>query len=93
MARRPPAPCLPRSKVDPKKGTVHQNQTGRRFSMISMVMALASLVVAPAVFGPLGVLMGIAAVAKGDRYLGMLGVTASAVLSVTGYYLAGALLN
>ena len=72
---------------------MHQSKTGRWFSAASMVMALVSLAVAPAVFGPLGVLMGIAAVAKGDRYLGMLGVTASAVLSVTGYYLAGALLN
>lgn len=72
---------------------MHQSKTGRWFSAVSMVMALASLAVAPAVFGPLGVLMGITAVAKGERYLGMLGVTASAVLSVTGYYLAGALLN
>ena len=58
-----------------------------------MAMALASLAVAPVVFGPLGILMGIIAVAKGDRYLGMLGLTASAALSVTGYYLAGALLS
>ena len=67
--------------------------TGRRFSIISMGLALASLAVAPAVLGPLGILMGTIAVAKGDRYLGMLGLTASAALGVTGYYLAGALLG
>ena len=73
--------------------TVRQIQAGRWFSLISMIMALASLAVAPAVFGPSGILLGIIAVAKGDRRLGMLGVTASAVLGVTGYYLAGAMLS
>ena len=63
---------------------------GRRFSIVSIVLALLSLAVAPVVFGPLGVLMGAVAVARGGRYLGMLGVTASAILGVTGYYLAGA---
>ena len=72
---------------------MRQKKTGRWFSTVSMAMALASLAVAPVVFGPLGILMGIIAVAKGDRYLGMLGLTASAALSVTGYYLAGALLS
>ena len=72
---------------------MRQSKTGRWFSTVSMVMALVSLAVAPVVFGPLGILMGIIAVAKGDRYLGMLGLTASAVLSVTGFYLAGALLS
>ena len=48
--------------------------TGRRFIIISMGLALASLAVAPAVLGPLGILMGTTAVAKGDRYLGMLAV-------------------
>ena len=52
-----------------------------------------TLAVAPAVFGPLGILMGMAAVSKGERYLGMLGLTASAVLAVTGYYIAGALIG
>ena len=72
---------------------MRQSKTGRWFSTVSIVMALVSLAVAPVVFGPLGILMGIIAVAKGDRYLGMLGLTASAVLSVTGFYLAGALLS
>ena len=70
-----------------------QSKTGHWFSAVSIAMALASLAVAPVVFGPLGIAFGMIAVAKGDRYLGMLGLTASAVLSVTGYYLAGALLS
>ena len=69
------------------------NNTGRRFSIIGLVLALASLAVAPVILGPLGILMGTIAVAKDDRYLGMLGLTASAVLGVTGYYVAGALLG
>ena len=72
---------------------MHRCRSGRWFGGISIALALASLAVAPAVFGPPGILLGIIAVAKGDRYLGMLGVTASAVLGVTGYYLAGALLD
>ncbi|MDA0263960.1 MAG: hypothetical protein O2803_07360 [Chloroflexi bacterium] len=67
------------------------NRSGRWFSRISIALALASMAFAPVVFGPLGVLAGMVAVAKGDRYLGMLGVTTSAVLSVTGYYLTGAI--
>ena len=72
---------------------MNTTKTGRRFSIISMVLAVASIAVAPVILGPLGILMGAAAVAKGDRHLGMLGLTASAALGVTGYYLAGALIN
>ena len=60
-------------------------RSGRRFG------ALASLAVAPVMMSPLGILMGATAIVKGNRYLGMLGVVASAVLGVTGYYVAGAL--
>ncbi len=58
-----------------------QNKSGRRFAAASMVLALVALAVAPAVFDPLGILM--VAVSKGERYLGMLGLTASAILAVT----------
>ena len=70
-----------------------QNKSGHRFGAASMVLALVALAVAPVVFGPLGILMGMVAVSKGERYLGMLGLTASAVLAVTGYYIAGALIG
>ena len=72
---------------------MHRSRSGRWFGGISIALALASLAVAPVVLGPLGILMGTIAVGKGDRYLGMLGVTASATLGVTGYSLAGALLS
>jgi len=72
---------------------VGQNKSGHRFGAASMVLALVALAVAPVVFGPLGILMGMVAVSKGERYLGMLGLTASAVLAVTGYYIAGALIG
>ena len=70
-----------------------QKKSGRRFAVASMVLALVALAVAPVVFGPLGILMGMVAVSKGERYLGMLGLTASAVLAVTGYYVAGAMIR
>ena len=72
---------------------MHRSKPSRWFSAISIVMALASLAVAPIVLGPLGIVMGTITVGRGDRYLGMMGLTASAVLGVTGYYLAGALLD
>ena len=50
-----------------------QNKSGRRFAAASMVLALVALAVTPAVFGPLGILMGMVVVSKGERYLGMLG--------------------
>lgn len=46
------------------------------------------MAVAPLIFGVLGIAAGMIAVAKGDRYLGMLGVISNAVLAVTGYYIA-----
>lgn len=70
-----------------------QSKSGRRFAVASMVLALVALAVAPVVFGPLGILMGMVAVVKGERYLGMLGVVTSAVLAVTGYYIAGAFIS
>ena len=70
-----------------------QSKSGRRFAAASMVLALVALAVAPVVFGPLGILMGMVAVVKGERYLGMLGVVTSAVLAVTGYYIAGAFIS
>lgn len=93
MTRHPPAPCPSLEMGSRRVAVVRQSRTGRWFSAVSLVMALASLAVAPIILGPLGILMGMIAVAKGDRYWGMLGVTASAVLGVTGYYLAGALLG
>ena len=70
-----------------------RSKSGRWFVGASLAMALVSLAVAPGVFGTLGILMGMTAVVKGERFLGMLGVVASAVLAVTGYYIAGAMVS
>ncbi len=76
-----------------RRTAVRRSKSGRLFFGASLAMALVSLAVAPGVFGALGILMGMAAVVKGERYLGMLGVVASAVFAVTGYYIAGALIS
>ena len=76
-----------------RRTTVHQSRSGRWFFGASIAMALVSLAVAPGVFGTLGILMGMAAIVKGERYLGMVGVASSGVLAVTGYYLAGTLIG
>ena len=69
---------------------MRRSKSGRWFFGASLAMALVSLAVAPGVFGTFGILMGMAAVLKGERYLGMLGVVANAVVAVTGYYIAKA---
>ena len=73
--------------------SVHQSKSGRRFGITSLLMATVSVALAPVVFGVLGIIFGMIAVIKGERYLGMLGVSLSAVLAVTGYYIAGELLT
>ena len=44
------------------------------------------------IFGLLGIAAGMIAVAKGNQYLGMLGIVSSSVLSFSGYYFAANLL-
>jgi hypothetical protein len=70
---------------------VGSNKPSRRFAIGSIILAALSLLVAPGICAVLGILLGMVAISKGDRYLGMLGVVASAVLGFTGYYIAGAL--
>ena len=72
---------------------MRQSKSGRWFSAASITLALVSLAIASSVYGTLGILMGMAAVVKGERYLEMLGVVASAVLAITGYYIAGGLVS
>ena len=59
--------------------------------MASLAWAAPSLGVAPVVFGPLGNVGGMAAVWKGDVWLGAASVSGSAVAAVVGYYWAGGL--
>ena len=48
---------------------------GRMWARASLICAVWSLFIAPAVLGPLGVAAGMVAVAKGDRWWGGLGVS------------------
>ncbi len=80
-------------KIDILKAIkVLRANSGRWFGFASLIMALVSAAVAPLIFGVLGILFGMAAVVKVALYLGMLGVTSSAVLAFTGYYIALGLL-
>ena len=74
----------------------HQSMTallGRRWVIGSLVCATLALAVAPVVFGTLGVIAGTVAVAKGARWRGTVGVSASAVAAVIGFYLAAGLVT
>lgn len=53
-----------------------------------MVLGGLSIAAMPLVLGPVGVSLGVVAVAKNDRWGGAAGVTVSAACAVTGYYLA-----
>ena len=66
---------------------------GRMWSRASLIVAVWSLFIAPAVLGPLGIAAGMVAVAKGDRWWGGLGVSGSAVAGVVGFYLAAGLVT
>ena len=58
----------------------------------SLICAVWSLFIAPAVFGPIGVAVGCVAFAKGDKWWGAVGVSGSAVAAVVGYYMAADLI-
>ena len=59
-----------------------------RWAFISLLCAALALVIAPFVFGPLGVVTGVVAIWKGGRWWGAAGASASAVTGVFGFYLA-----
>ena len=66
---------------------------GRMWERASLICAAWSVFIAPAVFGPVGVAAGTVAVAKGDKWWGMAGVSGSAVAAVVGFYWAGGLMT
>ena len=68
-------------------------RSSRRWVIGSLVCAVLAVFVAPVVFGPLGIVAGSVAVAKGERWWGMLGVSGSAVAAVAGYWWAGGLVG
>ena len=63
-----------------------------RWAFISLLCAALALVIAPEVFGPLGVAVGTVAVWKGGRWWGVAGVYASAVAGLVGAYLVSGLM-
>ena len=58
---------------------------GRMWARASLIVAVWSLFIAPAVLGPLGIAAGCVAIVKGDKWWGGLGVSGSAVVAVVGY--------
>ena len=66
---------------------------GRMWARASLICAVWSLIIAPAVFGSIGVVAGCVAIAKGDKWWGAAGVLGSAVAAVVGYYFATGLMS
>jgi len=68
-------------------------EPGHMWARASLIVAVWSLFIAPAVLGPLGVAAGMVAVAKGDKWWGAAGVSGSAVAALAGVYWAGRLIT
>ena len=62
------------------------NQPGRRWVMGSIAFAFLSLGSVPVMFGPLGIIAGVVAVAKGARWYGTVGIVASFVAAGISLY-------
>ncbi|MDA1129382.1 MAG: hypothetical protein O2913_11890 [Chloroflexi bacterium] len=76
--------------IDRERTTAHP---GRVWVRASLVCAVLSLFLAPVVFGPLGIVAGMVAIWKGDRWWGAAGASGSAVAAVVGFYWAGELIT
>lgn len=61
------------------------------WSRVSLICAIWSLFIVPAVLGPLGVAAGCVAITKGEKWWGIAGAVGSAVAAAVGYYWAGLL--
>lgn len=68
-----------------------QIRHGRKWAIASLVCAALSLAVAPLVFGLVGVAAGTVAVADGERWWRVAGVTASGGALIVSFYLAAGL--
>ena len=60
---------------------------GKIFGILSIVFAGLSLLILPIIFGPLGIIMAVIALVKGEKKLGIIGLILSIVLSILGFVL------
>lgn len=71
---------------------VRPGKSGRRWAHASLLCAVWSVFLAPAVFGLLGIVGGIVAVWKGDKWWGAAGVSGNTVAALIGYSWAARIL-
>ena len=61
---------------------------GRKLAVTGIVFGAVSFLVIPILFGPLGVLLGILRLARGERRLGTVAIVVSALGLVVGFILS-----
>lgn len=66
---------------------------GRIYGILGIVSAVLSLIVLPILFGPAAVILGIIAMNKNDKTLGITAIVLGVVLAVISWILATLLLN
>ena len=70
---------------------IFKKGNGRKYSNLGLVFAFLSLIVAPIIFGPLGVVLGVLGYMRGDETRGIIAIVLSVILAVIswfiGYYL------
>ena len=67
---------------------IKKPEMGRKYSNLGIVFAVISLIIAPIIFGPLGIIFGVIGYMKGDEQRGVIAIVASVILAVISWYLA-----
>ena len=83
------APMLPddhRYDLEKARQRSSTAKPGRMWARASLICGGWSLVFAPTILGPLAVAAGCVAIAKGDKWWGVAGVSGSAVAAFVGHY-------
>lgn len=66
---------------------------GRVYSILGIVSAVLSLVILPILFGPAAVILGIIAINKKDKTLGIIAIVLGIVLAIISWIIAVLILN
>ena len=77
---------LPQPSYSPEDHPVHGR--GRNLAIAGIICGAVSFLVIPILFGPLGILLGILGLARGERRLGTIAIVVSVLGLVVGFILS-----
>ena len=67
---------------------VYKTPEGRIYSILGIVSAVLSLIIVPVLFGPIAVVLGIIAINKKDKTLGITAIVLGIVLAIISWVIA-----